>query len=74
MVFFMNLEYNQQKTITFYLIFGFFFLLRFHSDSKSKRKSSKKKKKITSIGINEQELKYFLKNWKLNNLPVKKQK
>ncbi len=52
--------------------------LRFRSDSKSKRKSYKKRKKkeerLTSIGINEQELKYFLKNWKLNNLPVKKQK
>lgn len=53
--------------------------LRFRSDTKSKRKSSKKKKKkrgekLTSIGIDEQELKYFLKNWKINNLPVKKQK
>ena len=52
--------------------------LTFRSDSKSKRKSYKIKKKreenLTSIGINEQELKYFLKNWKLNNLPVKKQK
>lgn len=53
--------------------------LRFRSDTKSKRKSSKKKKKkrgekLTSIGIDEQDLKYFLKNWKLNNLPVKKQK
>ncbi len=52
--------------------------LRFRSDSKSKRKSSKKKKrkreeKLTSIGVNEQEFKYFLKNWKMNNLPVKKQ-
>jgi len=47
-------------------------------DSKTKRKSYKKKKKkeekLTSIGINEQEFKYFLKNWKMNNLPVKKQK
>ncbi len=52
--------------------------LPFRSDPKSKRKYYKKKKKreenLTSIGINEKELKYFLKNWKLNNSPVKKQK
>lgn len=49
--------------------------LTFRSDPKSKRKSHKKKKKeLTSIGINEKDLKFFLKNWKLNNLPVKKQK
>ncbi len=53
--------------------------LSFRSDPKSKRKSSKKKKKkkeekLTSIGINKRELKYFLKNWRMNNLSVKKQK
>ena len=47
--------------------------LKFRSDSKRKS-SKKKKKKLTSIGINEQELRHFLKKWKLNNLPVKKQK
>ena len=47
--------------------------LDWESNFKSKKKK-KKEQKLTSIGINEKELKNFLKNWKLNNLPVKKQK
>lgn len=48
--------------------------LRFRPDLKSKKKSSKKKNKLNSIGINEQDLKSFLKHWRMSNLSVKKQK
>ena len=44
------------------------------SNFKSKKKKKKGNKKLTSIGIDEEDLKNFLKNWKLNNLPIKKQK
>ncbi len=51
---------------------------RFRSNPKSKRKSHNKKKKrkekLTSIGINEEDLRYFLKDWRMDNLPVKKRK
>lgn len=45
--------------------------LDWESNFKSKRKK-KKDKKLTSIGIDEEDLENFLKKWKLNNLPVKK--
>ena len=45
--------------------------LWFRSEKKSYKK---KKKKLTFIGIAEEDLKYFLKSWRMNNLPLKKQK
>ena len=44
--------------------------LRFRAEKKAHKR---KKKKLTSIGIDEEDLKYFLNQWKMNNLPLKKQ-
>ena len=52
--------HNMTKTPSYYD-----WEIQFRSEKKTLKK---KKKRITSIGIDEEDLKYFLKQWKTKNL------